>query len=45
MGADPGTGGFWLVAAGGGVFSFDAPFEGSIGDVALVRPIVDLAVP
>ncbi len=29
MTTDPATGGYWLVAADGGVFSFDAPFEGS----------------
>jgi hypothetical protein len=29
MGADPRTGGYWLVAADGGVFNFGAPFYGS----------------
>jgi hypothetical protein len=29
MAADLATGDYWLVAAAGGVFSFDAPFEGS----------------
>ena len=31
MAMDPSTGGYWLVAADGGVFSFDAPFLGSMG--------------
>jgi len=29
MAADPTTGGYWLVAADGGIFSFAAPFEGA----------------
>jgi hypothetical protein len=43
MGTDPATGGYWLVASDGGVFSFDAPFEGSTGGIALVRPVVAMA--
>jgi hypothetical protein len=31
MAADPFSGGYWLVAADGGVFSFAAPFYGSRG--------------
>jgi hypothetical protein len=31
MAADPATDGYWLVAADGGVFSFHAPFYGSMG--------------
>ena len=31
MAADPATGGYWLVASDGGIFSFDAPFHGSDG--------------
>jgi hypothetical protein len=31
MATDPATGGYWLVAADGGVFNFNAPFEGSQG--------------
>jgi N-acetylmuramoyl-L-alanine amidase len=41
--SDTATGGYWLVAANGGVFSFDAPFYGSAGDVSLVSPIVAMA--
>ncbi len=41
--ADPVTGGYWLVAANGGVFSFAAPFHGSAGALPLVRPIVGMA--
>jgi hypothetical protein len=34
-------GGYWLVAADGGVFTYgDAGFEGSAGSTALVAPIV-----
>ena len=29
MAADPATGGYWLVAADGGVFAYDAPFYGA----------------
>jgi outer membrane protein assembly factor BamB len=45
MAGDPATGGYWLAAADGGVFSFDAPFEGSTGNVPLVRPVVGITVP
>jgi hypothetical protein len=31
MAADPATVGYWLVAQDGGVFSFTAPFYGSMG--------------
>jgi hypothetical protein len=31
MAADPATGGYWMLGADGGVFSFDAPFLGSRG--------------
>jgi len=41
--ADPATGGYWLTASDGGVFGFDAPFEGSAGALALNRPIVGFA--
>lgn len=34
MAADPATGGYWEVAAGGGVFSFDAPCYGSMAGQA-----------
>jgi N-acetylmuramoyl-L-alanine amidase len=40
---DVGTGGYWLVASDGGVFSFGAPFYGSAGSLPLVRPIVGMA--
>ena len=29
MTADPATGGYWLVASDGGIFSFGAPFFGA----------------
>jgi N-acetylmuramoyl-L-alanine amidase len=40
---DPATGGYWIVAANGGVFSFDAPFYGSAGALTLTRPVVGMA--
>ncbi len=40
---DPATGGYWLVAADGGVFSFGAAFFGSAGGMALTAPIVGMA--
>ncbi len=42
MGADPATGGYWLVASDGGVFSFNAPFRGSTGNIRLNKPIVGM---
>jgi hypothetical protein len=43
--ADPATGGYWLVSGNGAVFSFDAPFEGSLADVAPVSREVAITVP
>jgi hypothetical protein len=34
MAVDPATGGYWLVTGHGSVFGFDAPFQGSLGDLA-----------
>jgi hypothetical protein len=42
MAADRATGGYWLVAADGGVFSFDAPFYGSTGNLTLNEPVVGM---
>jgi hypothetical protein len=42
MALDPATGGYWLVAADGGVFSFHAPFYGSTGNIHLNKPIVGM---
>jgi len=42
MAVDRTTGGYWLVAADGGVFSFNAPFLGSTGGVALNKPVVGI---
>ncbi len=42
MAVDPATGGYWLVASDGGVFSFNAPFEGSTGAIRLNKPIVGM---
>ena len=42
MAVDPATGGYWLVAADGGVFSFNAPFRGSTGNIKLNKPIVGM---
>jgi hypothetical protein len=43
MAVDPATGGYWLAGADGGVYAFDAPFEGSAGGIRLNRPVVGLA--
>jgi len=40
---DDATGGYWLVASDGGVFAFDAPYEGSTGALALDAPVVGMA--
>ncbi len=34
------TGGYWLVGLDGGVFSYDAPFYGSTGNIHLNQPVV-----
>jgi len=45
MAVDPVTGGYWMVASDGGIFSFNAPFEGSMGGVPLNAPIVGMGRP
>ncbi len=35
----PDNHGYWLVASDGGVFAFGAPFRGSLGNVALNKPV------
>jgi hypothetical protein len=43
MAADP-SGGYWLVAADGGIFAFGgAGFYGSAGGMVLNRPVVGMA--
>jgi hypothetical protein len=42
MTADAASGGYWLVASDGGIFSFDAPFLGSTGAIDLNRPVVGM---
>jgi hypothetical protein len=37
------TGGYWLVASDGGIFSFNAPYYGSTGAIHLNKPIVGMA--
>ncbi|HEY2214357.1 MAG TPA: hypothetical protein VGH31_04810, partial [Acidimicrobiales bacterium] len=39
---DPSTGGYWLLAKDGGVFTFNAPFFGSTGGMKLAQPVVGL---
>ena len=34
--------GYWLVAADGGIFAFDAPFRGSMGAIALNKPVTGM---
>jgi hypothetical protein len=42
MALDPTTGGYWLVASDGGIFSYNAPFFGSTGAIVLNKPIVGM---
>jgi len=42
MAVDRTTGGYWLVASDGGVFSFNAPFMGSTGNLTLNQPVVGM---
>jgi hypothetical protein len=42
MAVDGATGGYWEVASDGGIFSFDAPFAGSLGGIHLNAPIVGI---
>src|ERR1019366_8472485 len=37
------SGGYWLVGADGGIFSFGAPYEGSTGALVLDRAVVAMA--
>ncbi len=39
----PGTGGYWEVASDGGIFTFDAPFDNSMGGHTLDAPVVGMA--
>ena len=43
MAYDTLTGGYWLVAADGGLFAFNAPFLGSTGGTRLNQPVVGMA--
>jgi N-acetylmuramoyl-L-alanine amidase len=44
MAATPDGGGYWMVAADGGIFSFgDASFHGSMGGTPLNQPVVGMA--
>ena len=43
MAVDSTTGGYWLVAADGGIFTFNAPFKGSAGGIHLNQPVVGMA--
>ena len=44
IGPDYGTGGYWLVAADGGVFAIGAPFLGSAAGMSLTLPVNGLVV-
>jgi hypothetical protein len=39
---DPNGVGYWLVAADGGIFAFDAGFHGSMGGAKLNKPVVGM---
>ena len=34
--------GYWLVGTDGGIFSFDAPFKGSMGSSRLNKPVIGM---
>ena len=36
--------GYWLVASDGGVFSYNAPFQGSTGSIKLNKPVVGMGL-
>jgi hypothetical protein len=43
MAATPDGGGYWMVAADGGIFAFgDAGFYGSTGNIVLNQPVVGM---
>jgi hypothetical protein len=42
---DKNSGGYWLDASDGGIFSFGAPFYGSMGGSHLNLPVVGMAAP
>jgi hypothetical protein len=44
MAVDPATGGYYLVATDGGVFTFNTPFLGSLGDTPLKAAVVATGV-
>ena len=39
MAPDPDGTGYWLVASDGGIFAFEAPFYGSVGNVKLNKAV------
>src|SRR5664280_2926409 len=41
--SSPSVNGYWEVASDGGIFSFNAPFQGSMGGAHLNQPIVGMA--
>ena len=43
MSVDAATGGYWEVAADGGVFAFDAPYLGSTAGTRLDQPATGMA--
>jgi hypothetical protein len=44
MAPTPDGGGYWFVAADGGIFAYgDAPFYGSTGNIVLNQPVVGMA--
>ncbi len=43
MATPPGGAGYWMVAADGGIFSFNTSFHGSTGGMRLNQPVVGMA--
>ena len=43
LASDPVTGGYWITTSDGAVFSFGAPYDGSMGGVPLAAPVVGIS--
>jgi len=43
LATDTATGGYWITTSDGAVFSFNAPYDGSMGGIPLVSPVVGMA--
>ena len=44
MAVAPGGAGYWQVASDGGIFAFNVPFRGSMGNQPLARPVTGMVM-